>query len=163
MVSGIDKSVERRIANCIPCQASINTAKREPLRMSPTPKGPWLQASADFCGPFPTGETVLVVIDAYSKYLEVEIIKSTAAKEVLPALERIFATHGIPETLKSDNGPPFQGQAFRSFAEEKGFKHQKITPPWPEAKTGEESCTVFGETTELHLTPVLGKPRTSYP
>ena len=130
---GIDKSVERRIANCIPCQASINTAKREPLRMSPTPKGPWVQASADFCGPFPTGETVLVVIDAYSKYPEVEIIKSTAAKEVLPALERIFATHGIPETLKSDNGPPFQGQAFRSFAEEKGFKHQKITPLWPEA------------------------------
>ena len=130
---GIDKSVETRIANCIPCQASINTAQREPLKMSPTPKGPWVQASADFCGPFPTGETVLVVIDAYSKNPEVEIIKSTAAKEVLPAMERIFATHGIPETLKSDNGSPFHGQAFRSFAEEKGFKHQKTTPLWPEA------------------------------
>ena len=130
---GIDKSVERRITNCIPCQASINTAQRQPLKMSLTPKGPWLQASADFCGPFPTGETILVVIDAYSRYPEVEIIKSTAAKEVLPAMERIFATHGIPETLKSDNGSPFQRQAFRSFAEEKGFKHQKIIPLWPEA------------------------------
>ena len=94
---GIDNSVERRITNCIPCQASINTAKRQPLKMSPTPKGPWLQASADFCGPFPTGETILVVIDAYSRYPEVEIFKSTAAKEVLPAMERIFATHGLPE------------------------------------------------------------------
>ena len=84
--------------------------------MSPTPKGPWVQVSTEFCGPFPTGKAVLVVIDVYSKYPEVEIIKSTAAKEVLPAMERIFAPHGIPETLNSDNGPPFEGQAFRSFA-----------------------------------------------
>ena len=62
--------------------------------MSPTPKGPWLQASADFCGPLPTGEMVLVVLDAYSKYREVEIVSSTAAKDTIPALERIFATHG---------------------------------------------------------------------
>lgn len=48
-------------------------------------------------------------------------------------MERIFATHGIPETLKSDNGPPFQGPTFRSFSEEKGFKHQTITPLSPEA------------------------------
>ena len=101
--------------------------------MSPTPKGPWLQASADFCGPFPTGETVLVVLDAYSKYPEVEIIPSTAAKDALPALERIFATHGIPEVLKTDNGPPFQSHAFRTFAKEKGFSHRNITPLWPEA------------------------------
>jgi len=66
--------------------------------MSPTPKGPWLQALVDFCGPFPTGETVLVVLDAYSKYPEVEIVSSVAAKDTIPALERIFATHGIRES-----------------------------------------------------------------
>ena len=33
---GIDKSVERRVARCIPRQASINTSQREPLKMSPT-------------------------------------------------------------------------------------------------------------------------------
>ena len=35
---GIDKSVERRIANCIPCQASINTAKHEPSECHPHQK-----------------------------------------------------------------------------------------------------------------------------
>ena len=114
--SGIDKSVERRVASCIPCQASINTSQREPLKMSPTPNGPWLEASADFCGPFPTGEMVLLVLDAYSKYPEVEIVSSTAAGNAFPALERIFATHGIPGVLKTDNGFPFQGQAFHEFA-----------------------------------------------
>ena len=125
--------MERRIASCIPCQASINTSQREPLKMSPTPDGLWLEASADFCGPFPTGEIVLVVLDTYSKYPEVEIVSSTAARNALPALERIFATHGIPEVLKTDNGLPFQGQAFHEFAAEKGFHHRKITPLWPEA------------------------------
>ena len=130
---GIDKSVERRIASCIPCQASINTSQREPLKMSPTPNGPWLEASADFCGSFPTGEIVLVVLDAYSKHPEVEIVSSTAARNALPALERIFVTHGIPGVLKTDNGPPFQGQAFHEFAAEIGFYHRKITQLWPEA------------------------------
>ena len=131
---GIDKSVERKIAGCIPCPASTNSSQREPLKMSPTPKGPWLQTSADFCGPFPTGETVLVVLDAYSKYPGVEIVPSTAAKDTIPALERIFATHGIPEVLKTDNGLPFEGHAFQSFAKEKRFtQYQKITPLWPEA------------------------------
>ena len=76
---------------------------------------------------------VLLVLDAYSKYPEVEIVSSTAAGNAFPALERIFATHGIPEVLKTDNGPPFQGQAFHEFATEKGFHHRKVTPLWPEA------------------------------
>lgn len=45
---------------------------------------------------------VLVVLDAYSKYPEVEIISSTAAGKTFPSLERIFATHGIPEVLKTE-------------------------------------------------------------
>jgi hypothetical protein len=53
---------------------------------------------------------MLVVIDAYSRFPEVEIVSSTSAKSTILKLERIFATHGIPKVLKSDNGPPFQSQ-----------------------------------------------------
>ena len=81
--------------------------------MSPTPKGPWLQVSADFCAPFPTGEIILVVLDAYSKYPEVESVSSIAAKDTIPSLACIFAPHGIPEVLKTDNRPPFQGHMFQ--------------------------------------------------
>ena len=35
--------------------------------------------------------------------------------------------------LKSDNGPPFNGNEFRQFADYLGFKHRKITPLWPKA------------------------------
>lgn len=83
---GIDKSVERKIASCIPCQASTNSSQREPLKIPLTRNGPRLQVSADLCGTFPTGETVLVVLDAFSKYPEVEIVSSIAAKDTIPAL-----------------------------------------------------------------------------
>lgn len=86
--------------------------------MSPTPNGPWLEASSDFCGLFSTGQMVLVVLDAYSKYPEVEIFSSTTSGNTFPALEQIFSTHRIPEGLKIDNGPLFQGQAFHEFAME---------------------------------------------
>ena len=129
----IDKRVEREVTSCIPCQASINTSQQDPRKTSPTPNDPWLEASTDFCGPFHTLEMVLVVLDAYSKYPEVEIVSSTAAGNVFPALERIFATHGIPEVLKRDNGPPFQGQAFHEFTMKKGFLHRKITTLRPAA------------------------------
>ena len=91
---GIDKSVERKVASCILCKPSTDSSQREPLKMSPTLQGTWLQVSTDFCGPFPTGEMVPLVLDADSKYPEVEIVSSIAASDTIPALERIFATHG---------------------------------------------------------------------
>ena len=125
--------MERKVASCIPRQARFNTSQWDPRKMSPTPNGPWLKAPADFCCPFSTGEMVLVVLDAYSKYPEVEIVSSTATGNTFPALERIFPAHGIPEGLKTDDGSLLQGQAFHEFAMEKSFHHGKITPLWPEA------------------------------
>ena len=43
----------------------------------------------DFCGPFLTGEYLLVVTDAYSRFPEVVIVHSTAAKVAISKLERL--------------------------------------------------------------------------
>jgi len=40
---------------------------------------------------------------------------------------------GIPQIIKTDNGPPFNGHEFQSYADRVGFKHRKITPLWPRA------------------------------
>ena len=45
-----------------------------------------------------------------------------------------FSTHRVPEVLQSDNGPPFNSQAFAEFAEESGFKHRRITPLYMKAQ-----------------------------
>ena len=59
----------------------------------------------DFWGPLPSGEHILVVIDEYSCYPEIEFVSSIGAKAVIPHIDKIFATHGFPEQVKTDGGP----------------------------------------------------------
>ena len=76
--------------------ANVSTAPRTMAHCPPI----------DFCGPFPTGECLLVVIDAYSHYPEVEVVYSTPAT-MLPKMDRIFATQEISRVARSDDGSPF--------------------------------------------------------
>lgn len=135
---GIDKDVENLVAGCIPCQATGLAPPPEPLQMSQMPEHPWMEVSADFYGPVPTGEHILVVVDEHSRYPEVDIIKSTSSVSVIPKLDRMIATHGVPRVIKTDNGPPFNGADFRNYSKEKGFTHRKITPYWPKANAEAE-------------------------
>jgi len=94
---------------------------------------------------------VLVVIDDYSIFPEVEIVHSTSAKAVLPKLDRIFAAYGESKVVKSDNSPPFNGHEFGQSAYYLGFEHQKVTPLWPEAND-EVECLVKTFGTVLRTT-----------
>jgi transposase InsO family protein len=84
----------------------------------------------DFCGPFLGGSYLLVIVDAYSRFPEVEIVSSTSAKSTILKLERIFATHGIPKVLKSNNVPPFQSHQLSLYLKELGIKHKPSSPLW---------------------------------
>ncbi|KAK3741501.1 hypothetical protein QZH41_002971 [Actinostola sp. cb2023] len=122
---GIDGMVEEMIKQCLPCQAANHNSSPacEPLKMSPLPQGPWQELSIDFCGPFPNGDYLLVVVDDFSRFPEVEILRSTSAKAVIPHLDSIFARQGIPDVVRTDNGPPFNSENFQMFATHLGFNH----------------------------------------
>ena len=86
-----------------------------------------------------------------------EIVYSTSAKTTIPALDKIFATHGIPESVRSDNGPPFSGYEFKQFATYLGFVHRKVTPEWPEAQ-GEVERFMRTLKKSIHTAVVERKP-----
>ena len=100
--------------------------------MSPLPSNPWIELSADFYT-LHDGSEILVIIDDYSRFPVFKFVKSTSHRFVLSALDEVFAEYGIPQVVKTDNGPPFQGQHFSDFAKQLDFKHRRITPLWPEA------------------------------
>ena len=60
---GIDQQVEDLCQVCIPCPTTIPKKSAEPLQMSELPDAPWTVLSMDFCGPFPNGSYLLVVMD----------------------------------------------------------------------------------------------------
>jgi transposase InsO family protein len=48
-------------------------------------------------------------------------------------LRKIFAVYGICNELVSDNGSQFVSEEFKSYLEELGIKHTRITPYWARA------------------------------
>ena len=144
---GIDKLVEETCKSCIPCLASVNKTIPEPLRMSKMPDYAFQEVSLDFCGPFPDGKYLLVVIDEYSRFPLVEILTSISSRSVIPVLDKLFSIFGVPGTLKSDNGPPMNGSDFKFFMESMGIKQRKIMPLWPSSNSEcERFMRTFGKT-----------------
>lgn len=134
----MDVLVDRVVSNCSACATVSKDERIRPLHMSELPDRKWQCLSADFGGPYPSGHYCLVIIDEYSRFPVVEIIKSTSAKTVIPVLDKVFSTFGIPEVIKTDNGPPFQSHEMRAFMKQYGIKHRKITPLWPRANAQAE-------------------------
>ena len=93
----------------------------------------WSHLCANFYGLLQSGEYQLVVLDEYSMFPDVEIVKSLSAQTVIPIFYKVFSSRGISENFKTDNGTPFQSSEFRNFANDLGFQHQLITSYWPEA------------------------------
>ena len=121
--------VEKKVQSCCACLISTPESKREPLLMSPLPKAPWSEVSMDFAE-LPNSEYLLIITDDYSRYPVVETVKSTSASTVIPKVDKVFSEFGIPDVVKTDNGPPFNSSAFKSFAQTLGFQHHKVTPLW---------------------------------
>ena len=77
----------------------------------------------DLCGPFPSGESVLVVIGAYSRFPEVDILKSTTVTSIMSKLDQY--THGYPDSITSDNGPQFACYEMAHYLSRHGIKHHQ--------------------------------------
>ena len=97
------------------------------------PEGPWKAVGLDFLGPLPTGETVFVCVDYYSRFYEVDVMTKTTTERTIRSLEAIFARHGLPEVIVSDNGPQFRSSEFSEYCQENGINHRKVTPKWAQA------------------------------
>ena len=90
-------------------------------------------AMADLLGPLPTGEYLLVVVDYFSPFFEVAVTKSVAPGKMISCLEAMFATHGLPLSIKTDNGPTFVSEEFEVYLRDNNIKHRTSTPLWSQA------------------------------
>ena len=88
----------------------------------------------------------LIVIDAYSKWLEI-LPTSADTADTIRKLRMVFATHGLPEQCVSDNGSPFTSREFEAFLKNNGIK-QIRTSPYHASSNGmaERAVRTFKET-----------------
>ena len=130
---GIDLDVERLVKQCHSCQITGKPLDRDPIRVTEMPNGPWEDLAADLLGPLPNGDSILVVVDYYSRYYEIRFLTSTVAEKVIDSLQSIFDTHGLPVSVKTDNGPQFIAHEFKQYLQSSGIHHHLVIPRWPEA------------------------------
>ena len=135
----MDKQVEQFVKACHPCQLVGPRSKTEPIRSTTLPEGPWGDIAVDLLE-IPGGNHLLVVVDNYSRWPEVILLKKTDASHVTRAMVGIFQTHGIPESVRSDNGPPFSSAEFEGFLDYLGIAHLKGIPYWPQSNGEVERC-----------------------
>ena len=70
----------------------------------------------------------MVITDEYSRFPIVEVVRSTAAEQVIQVVDKVFCTYGYPDVVKTDNGPPFNSQVWKGFLNTCGITNRKITP-----------------------------------
>ena len=118
------------VDNCAFSLQNSQQQKAEPLRPTVLPERPWLKIGADLCSY--EGKEYLIVVDYYSRWIEIIYLKESTSSFVIGKLKNMFAKFGIPEVMVSDNRPQFGSAAFRQFAVDYGFQHCTSNPHFPQ-------------------------------
>jgi transposase InsO family protein len=76
----------------------------------------------------------LIMVDAYSKWLEIDPTNVATSRATIEKLRSTFAIHGLPTTIVSDNGSNFCSEEFEEFLAKNGIrrsgKSYTITMQW---------------------------------
>lgn len=123
-------SITKISDSCMHC-AQHRPNKSEPLITTPLPSDPWRKVGVDLLKK--DSKWYIVVIDYYSKYIELSHLPRLDTRNVIQRLEVIFARHGIPEIVFTDNGTQLTSDEMQRFAEEWDFKIVTRSPSYPQA------------------------------
>ena len=78
-----------------------------------------------------------------SRYLEITCLTSTTSRGIILALKKVFACHGIPERVRSNNGPQYSSMEFVEFAKLYGFDHITNSPIFPQSNGQKNSPDII--------------------
>ena len=113
-------------------ELSAKQENTQPVPLHPWefPAQAWSRLHVDFAGLF-RGKLFIVLVDAHSKWLEVAVVSSCSSLCAIKFLRNVFATHGIPDQLVSDNGSAFTSSEFKEFVNRNGIRHTTSAPYHP--------------------------------
>ncbi|XP_054287559.1 uncharacterized protein K02A2.6-like [Macrosteles quadrilineatus] len=129
----LDRDLEGVVKTCKICQTTRNSSSLTPLQQWSWTKHCWQRIHVDFAT-FDTKD-FLIVVDSYSKWLEVFHMKTTTSSKTIEKLRSCFSAYGLPCTLVSDGGPQLTSQEFNDFLRANGILHV-VTPPYHPASNG---------------------------
>ena len=134
----MSQELTEAVQKCPTCQEAQPANCKEPLMTHPLPTVPWQVVATD-CFKL-DGQSYCVFVDIYSDFIEVVELEDMTTETLVRKAKPVFATHGIPATLISDNGPNYASQEFSQFAREWDFRHITTSPHHSRANGKAESA-----------------------
>jgi transposase InsO family protein len=135
----MNEDIDRITKSCRTCQEFQPTQTRQPLIPTEIPPRPWHTIATDLF--YLDNTEYLLVSDYYSKYPFVRKIPKgqSNSNTIIAILKQIFSEQGIPEVVRSDNGPHYSSKGYREFANEYGFQIVTSSPHYPRSNAYIES------------------------
>lgn len=122
---GLSTQIQKLVSSCHICTQK-NAQNVEPLKPTDFPAHPWQHIATDLM--MFRNKQYLVVVDYFSRYIEMALLNSTTSTSIITHLKSFFSRHGIPMSLMSDNGPQYASKEFAAFAKNWGFIHRTCSP-----------------------------------
>ncbi len=107
---GMVRQIEDMINRCSVCAKYQKKNQAEPLVPHKMPDRPWAKVGSDIFE-YKKKDYVLYVC-YYSKFAKVVPLPSATSKGAITTAKSVFARHGIPDELVSDNGPQYDSAEF---------------------------------------------------
>lgn len=126
----MSSDIESTTKNCRACRTFGKANTKEKITQHTMPELPFQKIGADVCEV--EGKNYTVIVDYFSKWIEVKQINSKTAAIIIKVMKTTFATHGIPERLIADN-MPFASAEFREFAKSWNFEINTSSPRNPQS------------------------------
>ena len=108
------------------CQLAQPQQQRQPLMSYPSSTHPWQFVASD-CFEI-NGRHYVVLVDIYSDFIELSQLSDLNSNALIKAIKPVFATHGAPATLITDNGTNFISSEFRRFLKSWDVNHITSNP-----------------------------------
>ncbi|XP_011876481.1 PREDICTED: uncharacterized protein K02A2.6-like, partial [Vollenhovia emeryi] len=131
----IDQDIEALTKNCKDCNAFRNNPTKIEAHIWEPTTTPFERVHVDFAGPF-LGCHFFILVDTYTKWPEIHIVKNLTSKTTIDLCRKIFATFGIPKYFVSDNAKTFTATEFKTFLKVNGIT-QKLTAPYNPSTNGQ--------------------------
>ncbi|CAB0012072.1 unnamed protein product, partial [Nesidiocoris tenuis] len=125
---GIDAAIETLAKSCESCHNKLQNPAQEYHPWEPA-SSVWVRIHIDFAEL--EKRQFLIIVDAYSKWLEILPMSSTTTQSTIEVLQSLFARYGLPQTIVSDNGPQFKSPEFGVFMQQNGINHRFTAPYHP--------------------------------
>lgn len=128
----MSSDIEDMVRTCETCLTYRNKQHKEPMWVEEKERvTPWSKVGIDLFTLY--GKDYVLLMDYYSHYPEMAVLRDTTTNTVMTQIKSFFARHGIPSTVRTDNGPQFSCQAFKDFSKMYGFEHITSSPLYPQS------------------------------